>query len=63
MDLTELKRIRLEKKIKLKDLAKSIGMNSRNISLIERGKVSNPSWLTVNAVLNVLGYELKILRK
>jgi transcriptional regulator with XRE-family HTH domain len=57
MKLTELKDLRKQQKIKIKELSSRTGINRDRLSLVERGKV-NPSYGTVEAIVESLGGEL-----
>ncbi len=57
MDLKKLRDIRRMRKISIKDLSKTTGINRDRISLIERGKV-NPSFNTVETIAKAIGAEI-----
>lgn len=59
MDLSLLKTLRKQKGVTLKDMSRSIGVSSDRLGLIERGKV-NPSFETVKAIVEYLGYKLTV---
>ena len=59
MELTKLKEIRKMRKISIKDLSKSTGINRDRISLIERNKV-NPSFQTVINIADAIGAKIII---
>lgn len=60
MDLTQLKKLRKDKKITISDLSKKTGVSRNVITSMENGK-GNPSFASVLAVVNGLGYEIRIL--
>lgn len=59
MELTKLKEIRKMRKISIKDLSKSTGINRDRISLIERNKV-NPSFKTVIIIAEAINAKIII---
>jgi len=62
MNLTKLREIRQMKRISIKELATNIGLNRDRLSLIERGLV-NPSFKTVQDIVDALGCELVVVLK
>lgn len=62
MELTILHEIRKQKKVSIKELASRTGINRDRISLIERGLV-NPSFDTVQKIVDALGFEIKLILK
>lgn len=59
MILLKLREIRKMRKITIKELSKTTGINSDRIGLIERNKV-NPSFNTVVKLANAIGAEIAI---
>lgn len=62
MNIQDLKILRKEKKVKIKDLASSTGLNRDTISRIENG-TGEPSFKNVQLIIEELGYEIMLLRK
>jgi len=64
MNLLELgnsiKTLRKEKKITQATLAKDVGLSRTTLSKLENGYLSQISIVTLNDILNHLGYELDI---
>ncbi len=64
MNLLELgstiKILRKEKGITQEKLAKDIGISRATLSKLENGNIANISIVTLNDILNHLGYELEI---
>ncbi len=62
MDLTELKELRKQKRIKIGELAKITGISRNVISRIENGK-GNPTHANVVALINALDLDLALLTR
>ena len=64
MNLLELgetiKKLRKEKNITQEDLAKKANISRATLSKLENGNIANVSIVTLNDILNHLGYELDI---
>ncbi|WP_457744025.1 helix-turn-helix domain-containing protein [Sulfurimonas sp.] len=62
MNLLELgksiKTLRKERGLTQEELAKNVNISRVTLSKLENGYIANISIVTLNAVLNVLGYEL-----
>ena len=59
MYLRKLKEIRKMRKLSIKEVSESTGINRQRISYIERGIV-NPSWKTVEAISEALNAQIII---
>ncbi len=64
MNLLELgssiKKIRKEKNITQEELAKMVNISRATLSKLENGRIAEVSIVTLNSILNHLGYELDI---
>ena len=60
--ISEIIRVRLEKRITQSKLAKLTGMNQPNITRFEKN-LHSASFSTTIKILNALGYKLKIEKK
>ncbi|BAI81757.1 transcriptional regulator, XRE family (plasmid) [Deferribacter desulfuricans SSM1] len=58
-----IKAKRKEKKITQADLAKQAGISRQTLSKLEQGKLALVSIRTLFVVLDILGYELKVVPK
>jgi len=57
---SRIKNLRKEKKISQEKLAKSIGISRNTLSKLENGYIANISIVTLDRVLNTLGYQIDI---
>ena len=57
---SRVKSLRKEKKISQEDLAKTVGISRNTLSKLENGYISNISIVTLEKILNVLGYQIDI---
>jgi len=57
---SRVKSLRKEKKISQETLAKTVGISRNTLSKLENGYIANISIVTVDRVLNTLGYQLDI---
>ncbi len=46
-----IRQLRLQRGIKLKDMAKALGVSSAYLSALEHGNRSKPSWASVQAII------------
>jgi len=59
LDLGEsIKKLRKEKKLTQEELSKKVNISRTTLSRLENGYIANISIVTLNEVLNRLGYEL-----
>jgi transcriptional regulator with XRE-family HTH domain len=56
----KIKELRKEKKMTQETLAKQVCISRNTISKLENGYIANISIVTLDRVLNILGYELEI---
>ncbi len=56
----KIQELRKEKKITQATLAKTVGISRNTLSKLENGYIANISIVTLDKVLNTLGYELDI---
>ena len=56
----KIKSLRKEKRISQEALAKRVGISRNTLSKLENGYIANISIVTLDRVLNVLGYQLDI---
>ena len=56
----KIKSLRKEKKISQETLSKRVGISRNTLSKLENGYIANISIVTLDRVLNVLGYQLDI---
>lgn len=56
----KIQKLRKEKKQSQADLAKTVGISRNTLSKLENGYIANISIVTLEKVLNTLGYELDI---
>ena len=57
---SKVKGFRKEKKISQEALAKTVGISRNTLSKLENGYIANISIVTLNRVLNILGYQIDI---
>ncbi len=56
----KIKSLRKEKRISQEALAKKVGISRNTLSKLENGYIANISIVTLDRVLNILGYQLDI---
>ena len=56
----KVRELRKERKITQEDLSKTVGISRNTLSKLENGYIANISIVTLDKVLNELGYELDI---
>ena len=56
----KIKSLRKEKKVSQETLSKRVGISRNTLSKLENGYIANISIVTLDRVLNVLGYQLDI---
>ncbi len=56
----EVKRLRKERNITQENLARTAGISRATLSKLENGNIAQVSIVTLNDILNHLGYELDI---
>jgi len=57
---SKIRSLRKDKKISQEKLAKSAGISRNTLSKLENGYIANISIVTLDKVLNILGYQLDI---
>ena len=57
---SRVKDLRKEKKISQESLAKAVGISRNTLSKLENGYIANISIVTLDKVLNALGYQIDI---
>jgi len=57
---SKIRSLRKEKKISQATLAKTVGISRNTLSKLENGYIANISIVTLDCVLNTLGYQLDI---
>ncbi len=57
---SRVKSLRKERKISQEELAKTVGISRNTLSKLENGYIANISIVTLDRVLNALGYQIDI---
>ena len=57
---SRVKELRKEKNISQESLAKTVGISRATLSKLENGYIANISIVTLDKILNALGYQLDI---
>ena len=57
---SRVKELRKEKSISQESLAKTVGISRATLSKLENGYIANISIVTLDKILNALGYQLDI---
>ena len=57
---SRVKDLRKEKKISQESLAKAVGISRNTLSKLENGYIANISIVTLEKILNTLGYQIDI---